>query len=60
MRVGKITGLELVVVVRKCFIELQARFSSRQVIEVLQLKPDNSNLSIPRRSYPSLAVLICT
>ena len=30
MRVGKITGLELVVVVRKCFNHLQAQFSSHQ------------------------------
>ena len=30
MRVGKITPLKLVVTVRKCFIQLQARFSSRQ------------------------------
>ena len=32
MQVGKITRLALVVVfvVRKCFIQLQARFSSRQ------------------------------
>ena len=30
MRVGKITRLKLVVAVRKYFIQLQARFSSRQ------------------------------
>ena len=30
MRVGKITRLKLVVTVRKYFIQLQARFSSRQ------------------------------
>ena len=30
MRVGKITRLELVDVVKKCFIQLQARFSSLQ------------------------------
>ena len=30
MRVGKKTEQELVAVVRKCFIQFQARFSSRQ------------------------------
>ena len=30
MRVGKITWLELVLLVRKCLIQLQPRFSGRQ------------------------------
>ena len=32
MRVGKITRLKLVVTVRKYFIQLQARFTSRQAV----------------------------